>query len=371
MAHLYAQDIGDVALFFHRNFVENKVIDLTRDYRKWEIADEFSNRVKMVSKDSKDFRFPLMVGGYDNGQDDAFYQPDSYTRENLGLDGVSYFYMYKSGWIVDRREPGYPTGASALQIVDVFKLQRQNMFNQWFARQQRYKWTLPTAPNVGTAGAIKPNSVNYFVVQSTTRAIGANGGHPSGYSSVTGNSRTTYPQTKNYTGTYASVSHADFGAQLSEMIDKMQWVAPRAESLESMPTLDYELTSTYAPFAEYQTLATSSNTDIGADMGKYRGKVPAGSQSFRGITWNWSDTLTSQYLQDGVTANTAYDANDPVYCLDKSTWTIYAAKGFWMLEGPPVAQDSSHNTYANPFDAIYNRVCTNPRGNGVLRRYTS
>ena len=369
---LLQSNLQDVARWFHRAVItKDKVVDVARQLRNFSVTEEFENK-ELRSKDSKDFRHELVVGSYNNIQYDSFFNPDSLTRSPLGQEGTSYWSMVKTGYAVDRREPGWPTKTSAEQIVDVFKLHRKNMIERFYEDAELQKWSLAAAPNDGSGAYVVPNGVPYFLVQSTTRAVGYNGGHPSGYSSVSGLSRTTYPQLKNMTGTYAAVSHTDFAAQLSKMIDLLRWEMPTPDAIEVQGSSNYIIESTYDPFAEYQTLATSSNTDIGPDMGKYRGKVPMGAQYFRGVPWVWRSALNESTLRDG-SANPAYAGAgvDPIYVRDKSTWKLYGAQGLWMDESEPSWQDNPHNAVSFHMDHVYQRVCIAPQLNGVLRRYTS
>ena len=124
MASIHGIDILDNVKFFHRKFIVEGVVDLTAQYRNYGVAEEFANK-KTISKDNKSFHHPLMVDSYDNNQLDSFFQSDSLTRNSLGQEGTSYWSIQKTGWIADRREPGYPRGASAEQIVDVFQMHRR------------------------------------------------------------------------------------------------------------------------------------------------------------------------------------------------------------------------------------------------------
>jgi hypothetical protein len=143
MASIHGIDILDNVKFFHRKFIVEGVVDLTAQYRNYGVAEEFANK-KTISKDNKSFHHPLMVDSYDNNQLDSFFQPDSLTRNSLGQEGTSYWSIQKTGWIADRREPGYPRGASAEQIVDVFQMHRNNMYKKFYENNERYRWINPT-----------------------------------------------------------------------------------------------------------------------------------------------------------------------------------------------------------------------------------
>lgn len=368
MASIHGIDILDNVKFFHRKFIVEGVVDLTAQYRNYGVAEEFANK-KTISKDNKSFHHPLMVDSYDNNQLDSFFQSDSLTRNSLGQEGTSYWSIQKTGWIADRREPGYPRGASAEQIVDVFQMHRNNMYKKFYENNERYRWINPTYPNDGSTSQIAPYGIPHFVVASATAAVGQNGGHPSGYSRVSGLSRTEYPALKNWTATATDMSFTGGQRKLSDMMDLMQWVSPKELESEEKPTLNYVIESHRTPYTLYQDqmLAFKGDADYSKDPGKFKGATATVGNGllFRGVPWMWVDALSQQYLRDG-SANAAYNSAQPVYLRDKSTWILYAAEGLFMDECEPRWSDDSHNVVNNHMDTIYQRVCFNPGANGVI-----
>jgi hypothetical protein len=367
MASIHGHDIGDNVLFYHRKFIRKGVVDLTTQYRNYSVADEFS-RVEKISKDNKSFHFALMVDGYDNNQYTSLFQPDSLTRNSLGAEGTSYWSMQKTGWFADRREPGYPKGASAAQIVKIFDGHRNNMWKRFYDFNERARWTNPTGPNDGSTGQVGVFGVPHYVVASATAAVGQNGGAPSGYTTVSGLSRTTNPELKNWTATATDMSLNNGQKKLSDMIDLMQWSCPKELAGEEKPTHDYVIESHRTPYSAWvdQRYAYTGDADISADPAKKRGTNMVGNGTmFRGIPWYWRDALSQATTRDG-TSNPAYNSAQPVYLLDKSTWIVYAADGIFMDESEPLRDNDDHNRWNMHMDSIYQRVCINPGANGVI-----
>lgn len=368
MPSIHGIDIADNVRFFHRNFIVKGLVDLTAQYRNYTVADDF-RRVKKISKDNKSFHHPLMVDTYDNNQYDSFFNPDSLTRNSLGQEGTSYWSMQKTGWFADRREPGYPRGASASQIVDVFKGHRNNMWKKHYEFNERARWKNPTGPNDGSAGQIQVFGIPHFIVTSATAAVGQNGGAPSGYSTVSGLSRTTYPQLKNWTATATDMSFTGGQRKLSDMMDLMQWVSPKQLDGEEKASLDYEILSHRRPYTLYQDQKASfaGDADYSADPGKFRGQSAAVGNGlmFRGVPWRWVDALSNSTTRDGTT-NDAYNSAEPAYLLDHSTWIIYGAEGLFQNESEPIMAADNHNVFNMHMDTVYQRVCINPGANGVI-----
>lgn len=367
MASIHGIDIGDNVKFFHRHFIVKGVVDLTAQYRNYSVHEEFAN-AKKISKDNKSFHFPLMIDGYDNNQYTSLFQDDSLTRTGLGAEGISYWSMQKTGWFADRREPGYPKGASASQIVDVFKMHRNNMWKKFYDFNERARWINPQGPNDGSAGQVAVLGVPHYVVKSATAAVGQNGLAPSTYTTVSGLSRTDNSELRNWTATATDMSIHNGQKKLSDMMDLMQWQCPKELEGEEKATHNYVIESHRTPYSLWndQRYSFIGDKDISADPAKLRGNNMVGNGlMFRGVPWYWRDALSNATTRDG-TPNPAYDSQQPVYLLDKSTWILYAAEGIFMDESEPIRDNDNHNLWNMHMDSIYQRVCINPGANGVV-----
>jgi hypothetical protein len=367
MASIHGIDIRDNVLFYHRTFIRKGIVDVTSQYRNYSCYEELKNAEK-ISKDNKSFHFPLMVDGYDNNQYTSNFQPDSLGRTSLGAEGVSYWSDQKTGWFASRKEPGYPKGASAAQIVKVFDMHRNNMFKKFYQFNEKARWINPTGPNDGSGGQVAVFGIPHYVVQSATAAVGQNGAAPSGYSTVSGLSRTTHPELKNWTATATDMSLTNGQQKLSDMIDLMQWQCLPELPGEQKATHSYVIESHRTPYAMWQRqqYAFTGDSDIHADPAKLLGNNTVGNGLFfRTIPWRWVDALTQSTTRDG-TSNPAYDDAQPVYLLDKSTWIVYAAEGIFMDESEPIRAAEDHNRFDMHMDSMYQRVCINPGANGVV-----
>ncbi len=371
MPTLMPETVRDIAIAYQKTEMNpRKWVDLTRNYRNYYWARLTETNLEKVTRNSKTFNFNYMINGYRNGQYDSFFQPDTLNRQNLGLTGTASWSMYKTHWALDRREPSWPSsGASGTMLFNHLKMQESNMWTGIFEDGEEALWTLATYPNDGTGGEIVPWGIPYSVTStSATSTVAQTGGHPTSYSSVYGNSRTTYPQLKNWNGTYSAVSDGDLGNQLEDMVDLMHWKAPKpvAEEMDN-DQMGMKILSHRQPFKEYGSLLRASNDNLGNDNGRYR-PGPNGSHVFMGFTWEWVDALTQPYLRDGVTANPCYNSAQPIYCLNWDTFKIFAADDFWMKVNPPISLTDPHNTTTFWVDSMHNLVNLDPGQNGVLTR---
>jgi hypothetical protein len=369
MASIHGIDIRDNVLFYHKKVIVPGVIDVTSQFRNTRWQSDIS-RLKKVSKDHTRFYHPLMVDAYDNNQYSSYFQPDSLTRSPLGAEGVSYWSIQKTGWFASRLEPGYPKGATAEQIVEVFDMHRTNMWKRHYEFNERARWINPTGPNDGSNGQIQVMGIPHFVpIDSPSSTVAQSAGHPSGYSTVNGLSRTDHPELKSWQATATDMSISNGQKRLDDMIDLMQWVCPKELPGEEKPMLNYVIESHRDPYTQYrdQKYSFIGDADYSKDPAKIRnsGSSVGNGLLFRGIPWYWADALTQSTMRDG-TSNPAYNASKPVYLLDESTWLIYAAEGLFYDESAPLRAANDHNTFEMHMDTVYQRVCFNPGANGVI-----
>jgi hypothetical protein len=363
-----ADRIADVLLAYHKEVTtKRKVADLLQTYRNYYFTGLVEKRLQRISRHDHSFYFNYLglTGGFNNGQWDSFYQPDSTSRANLLSQGSSKWAMHKTNMVFDRREPSYPKSNSANVIVNHIKAQETNMYHSFFKEMEQALWTLATAPNDGTSGDPIMNGIPYQCVQSTTDAVGFNGGLPSGYSTVNGHSRTTYPQLKNGTANYDSIS--DFVDKANSMLNLLHWSPPRTDDLVMSFGTEFEMVTTRNLFEQYQKyLSASHEAGLYPDAGKMLGGIPASSVSYKGIRWTWSDALSSQYERDQTTANPAYTSTDRAYFLKWSTWDLYGADDYFMTVDPPAKQNNPHNVVVQHMNTMLNLVCIAPWENAVI-----
>jgi len=369
MASTTSSDIQDIVNFYLEDYSEKKEwADLARDYQHFITAEElFSKRVERAPASEK-CTFNVKHAKAENTVADSFFKADSLNRIDLGTKGTVKWHFQKTHFMVEKREPAMRS-KSKTQILDYLKMQESDMYDGFFEANEDWFWTLPTAPNDGTAGDPLPFGLPYWIVQYTTTApFGFNGGNPSGYTSgAAGLAVATYPKWKNGTALYASMSDSDFVAKLSESFDKCHFRAPRGGFGEKVPDRKYSLCSSYKPFQDYQHHLYGSNDNVGSDAGKYRGGTPGnelGNQVFRGVDWEWVPALS-------LVGGDARDLNEPVYGINWDTFRVKNYDGLFMERSGPIELNMQHNTIVQWMDSAYQIICNNRRANFVLAAATA
>lgn len=364
MATYYPKDLSDVAVGYHRLFITGKkIVDLSADFRNYSVHEDFQNPT-YYDGGEKTFNYMLQVGSYSNYQRDALNNPESYTTGNLLIQASAYWAYMKDGWAIDDREPGFKRSASSSEIVSLFDTKRRNLWNSIYKNEELNKWTLAAYPNDGTSGFIRCKGIPNYLVKASSSTVAAVTSHPSGYSSVDGVSRSTYPQTANYGATYTDM--IDLDTKMSTAFYKMSWTPPMQVGQTANGTGNYVIETTFDTRQKYRQMLRASNSNIGTDFGKYYGAVDGmGNVVYMGVPMVAISALSDSTLRDGTT-NDAYDSTNPVYMRDKSTWQLIAAKGDFLREDPPHRKDNPKRVVSFDVFSTHSRVCVDPSKNCVL-----
>ena len=364
MPTVMPSDVGDITTFYLENYMAGSWADAVRPYQYYTTARELFTKRRQKDAPSERMTFNLKVKEAENTVADSFFKADSLNRIDLGVKGTVKWHFQKTHFMVDKREPAMLSG-SETQILNYLKMQESDMYDGFFKYNEDKCWTLPTAPNDGTAGDPLPFGIPYWVVQYTTSAAFSltNATYPTNYTGgVAGLLPATYPGWNNGTATYASMSNSDFCKKLSEALNKCRFLPPKPGFGETVPTSNYALYSSYKPFQDYEDLLYASNDDIGTDMGKYRGGKPSnetGAHVFRGVRWEWVPALSE-------VGGDARDLREPVYGINWDTFQVKTYGDLFMDRSEPITLDSQHNTVVQWMDTGYQICCNSRRQNFVL-----
>ena len=374
MPTVMPSDVGDITTYYLEHFMKDTWADAVRPYQYYTTARELFTKRRVKAPPSERMTFNLKVRQAENTVADSFFKADSLNRVDLGIKGTVKWHFQKTHFMVEKREPAMMSG-SETQILDYLKMQESDMYDGFFQFNEDACWTVPAAPNDGTAGDPQPFGIPYWITQSTTAAFGFDGDYPianhdTGYDTNTpigGVSSDTYPKWKNGTATYASMSNSDFCKKMSEALNKCRFLPPKPGFGETVPQSSYGLYSSYKPFQDYEDLLYASNDDIGEDMGKYRGGKPSnetGAHVFRGIRWEWVPALSE-------VGGSSRDLYEPVYGVNWDTFQVKTYGDLFMDRSDPITLDSQHNTVVQWMDSGYQICCNSRRQNFVLRAATA
>jgi hypothetical protein len=256
-----------------------------------------------------------------------------------------------SYWVWERREMLDNRGAA--RITDVIEPRRGGAMLDLAAELETKAWTLKDADD-----SVSPLGIPYWVVQNATE--GFNGGAPSGYTTVGGINPTTYPNWKNYSGTYNAYTATEMVKKVKRMIDKVQWRAPVNLKDTELPQ-DQRVYTTRTVTEYFEDIAEGQNENLGNDVGSKAAGSHRSGLKFQG------DTVTVRRKPlIWVPEIEQNDDADPIYCIDHGTFGLYVRQGDYLVESKPEKVYNQHNTYVVFVDLSYQYLNVDRRRNGVL-----
>lgn len=227
-------------------------------------------------------------------------------------------------------------------VNNVLEPRRANMMIALAEELEDKAWTAPDATS-----ETDPWGLLYWVVKNAT--AGFNGGLPTGFTTVAGINITTYPNFKNYSGTYTVISEDDFIAKLSTAHRKTKWVSP--VTVEQFRSARGERRICYANdslVGHFEKHARSQNDNLGSEIAVFDGVT-----TFRRHPIRYIPKLDE-------------DTTDPFYMIDHSTFSPVVLNGDYLRESDVRISGKSHNVMEAYIDMSYNYLCVNRRKNVVF-----
>lgn len=213
------------------------------------------------------------------------------------------------------------------QIVEILSVNINAMYGDITVGEENCLWS------TGASAAEKPrkpNGIPHYVVKGTsaTAAYHLTANCPGSYTTVATLDPAVVTQWRNGAFGYADVSQSDLCPKLSEAMEKSYYEPPRsyAQLEDSKP--QFVLYTTYPVWEAFQSLQTSSNDNLGTDIGRFRNTV-----TFKGVPMTWVPALTNA-------GSPVRDTQHPIYGMDWSVFKMFYKKGWDWRPMPPETPDN-------------------------------
>lgn len=223
-------------------------------------------------------------------------------------------------WFLD--EVDHNTGPE--EIVNILAVNINAMYGDLTTGEENALWSSPASSSEKPR---KPYGIPFWIqkASSGTAAYSLGGGNPSGFTTTAGLDASTVTQWKNGNFGYADVSQTDLCPKLAEAMEKSYYEPPRsyAQLEDSKP--QFVLYTTYPVWEAMQNLQTSSNDNLGTDIGRFRNTV-----TFKGVPMTWVPALTNA-------GSPVRDTQHPIYGMDWSVFKMFFKNGWdWKMLDPEV-----------------------------------
>ncbi len=212
------------------------------------------------------------------------------------------------------------------QIVEILAVNINAMYGDITVGEENRLWS---TPSTSTEKPRKPNGIPHYVVKgSTNAAYSLTANLPGSFTTVAGLDPVVNTQWRNGAFGYADVSQTDLCAKLSEAMEKSYYEPPRsyAQLQDSKP--QFVLYTTYPVWEAFQSLQTSSNENLGTDIGRFRNTV-----TFKGVPMTWVPALTNS-------GSPVRDLQHPIYGMDWSVFKMFFKTGWDWTAMPPETPDN-------------------------------
>ena len=227
-------------------------------------------------------------------------------------------------WYID--EVDHNSGPEA--IVDILSVNINAMYGDLTTGEENSLWSAPAS---STEKPRKPMGIPFWIqkASSGTASYSLGGGDPSGFTSgAAGLTVATAPQWKNGNFGYADVSQNDLCVKLSEAMEKSYYEPPRSYASLEDSKPQFVLYTTYPVWEAFQSLQTSSNDNLGTDIGRFRNTV-----TFKGVPMTWVPALTNS-------GSPVRDTQHPIYGMDWSVFKMFFFTGWDWKMMPPETPDN-------------------------------
>jgi len=336
-------DIYDLVIGAQKDLGRNKFQDISQELPDYVVMSKWLKKDKIIFKGGTGIQKNLKVKSGNTAQNVGLYQVDDVNIISLMKQMNIPWRHTRNHWGYDSVEVAMNSGDPSLEIIDMVESRRYDCMLGLTSKLETNGWSSPAADSEND-----PMGLPYWIVKNAS--TGFNGGVPSGHTLVGGINPTTYPNWKNYTGTYANVSKGDVIKTLrtayrqigfKSPVDIKDYVEGRGQR--------YQLYMNEATLSEFETLAEQQNDNLGNDLASKDDQVV-----FKKHPCVWIPILDA-------------DTQNPIYMVDHSTFYPVVLEGQYLRETKPICMGAKqHTAYVIWIDITYNFICINRRANAVV-----
>lgn len=341
---LTAAGLGDLVQTTLRDLGRGRFTDISSSLQEHTAMGELfkANRVEITS--GYGLQWDVMVGQTGAAQNVGLAAQDVVNVVDVMTQATADWRNTTTNFAIEMRE--IAMNREPARIVELIKTRRLAAQISLAELMEANWW----GPPVGATDNLTPWGVNTWIVKNATE--GFNGGAPTGYS-VIGLNPTTYPNWKNWTAPYTTVSRDDFIRKARKAATYIKFMP----TVDGIPTFNtgnnwgwYTNYSVISPLEE--TLA-SQNDNLGSDIASQDGKT-----MFRRAPVKWVPYLDA-------------DTTNPFYGIQWGEFKTMILSGIWGKETVIPNYPGQHTMAATFMDYTYQIVARNRRCHAVLSNGTT
>jgi hypothetical protein len=354
------EQIDDFVNSIQQKFAGEEMLaaqDLSLTLQDYKYASRlFSGNLKKDTMSTSQCKWKVKVNTNDNFQTVGLYHRDSSTRVNTLSEGSLKWALTTNNYHYDIDEEIFRTGGR--QIYDYIEGLEQDLMTSFYTGMEDLVFgpgpTGPTQTPFSVASLLWWITSTNDSITENNAPEGFNGFEPVGWQNngVGGISCTDYPQWRNRTFPYTSVSRSDFVEKVIVSMDLCSFTPPvQRPDIVDQKRNDWELLTTHSVLSAGRRLLQLGNDNIGDDMAARSGTV-----FIRGTPLTWVPAWTNQ---SSVNART----DGIVLGVNWNTFRAYYAAGRQMRKRKAFQHPEMSNVRVRAMDDSVQMVCFNRRAN--------
>jgi hypothetical protein len=354
------EQIDDFVNSIHQKFAGEERLaaqDISLVLQEYKYASRlFSGNLKKDTMSTSMCKWKVKVDTNDNFQVVGLYHRDSSNRVNTLSEGEIKWGLTTNNYHYDIDEDIFRTGGR--QIYDYIESLERDLMTSFYTGMEDL--IFGPGPSGPTQSPFPPVSLLWWItatsdsVSENNALEGFNGAEPVGWGAngVGGISCSAYPQWKNRTFPYQTVSRDDFVEKVINSMDLCHFTPPvERPDIVSQTRHNWELLTTHSVLATSRRLLQLGNDNIGDDLAAKSGTV-----FIRGVPLTWVPAWTNP--------NSVNARNDGVILgVNWATFKAYYAAGRQMRKRKAFQHPDMSNVRVRAMDDAVQMVCFNRRGN--------
>lgn len=334
-------DIADLVTTTLRDLGRNKFQQIAQSLQDYEMMGKWLTKEKIVFDSGIGIQKTLMLKTGGAAQHVGLFEEDEVNIVDLLTQLQVPWRRATTNWAFERRELLENKGKAL--IVNIMKPRRAAAMIDLAETLEASCWgTAPTA-----ADKKEPWGVQTWIVKNSSE--GFNGGLPSDHTTMANVNISTYPNFKNYTNSYTSVTKADLIKKLRKAHRKIKFKSPvTIQDFRGSGGDRYRLYVNESTISDIEDLGEAQNENLGRDIASMDGQMV-----FRRHPILWVPQLDAQ-------------TDNPVYMLDHSCFHVVVLSGDYLRESGVQQAPKQHNVFQTFVDLSYNFCCVDRRRNAVL-----
>ena len=354
---LTPEQIDDLVENTLHRFEKDKWVDISTELQQYFAYENMllKDRTGMVGGDV--LQWQIKVRNTGSAKNTGMYAVDDVKVADVTRNAQVPWTKQTANMAYDVDEPEF-NQPDAVRIVNLLRLRRHDALTSFAELMETNFWSFP-ADLTTDSETKKPRGVPYWIVRNATK--GHNGGAPSGHTLVAGLSPATYPQWRNYTGLYSTISKKDLVRLLREAVVKCRFRQPvKQPSPVGGDGARYCIPTTYEVIQKLEELLENQNENLGNDVASKDGDL-----IFRKVPMYWVPYLDANHDPTGADSGNALGRN-PIYGIDKNAFRMVFKTGRFMRRSKPIIAPNQHSVRHIHWDSWCQFQCLDRRSNFVI-----